>query len=348
MRHCITLAPDERATLLDYLRRAPDPALRSRAHIILLLADGHPWALIAAVLFCSTRTIARWQQRFQHGRVPALLGEPRGAPTRLGARWRDLVVDWVTRHPPRAFGLVRSRWSCAVLALLLRRDYAVDVGRETIRRWLHREELVWRRPRPVLGRTDPAKEAILQELRALLRDLPDDETVVFEDEADVNLNPDLGCMWMYRGQQAKVVTPGDNVKGYLAGSLHWRTGVLFTTQGPRRDAELFVAHLHDLRRRLRRYKKIHVICDNAKFHHGCWAIWEFCHRYGDRVVLHFLPKYAPECNPIERVWWQLREAITRNHRCQDLPELIDQVLRWLTERGAFPVEDAVYRLPKAA
>jgi len=348
MSHSITLTADERATLLDYLRRSPDPALRCRAHIILLLAEGLSWSLITTVLFCSSRTVARWQDRFRQGRVPALLGQPRGAPVRLGQRWTDLVVEWIERHRPRDFGFFRSRWCCALLALLLQRDYALDVGRETIRRWLHREGLVWRRPRPVLDRTDPQKEAILQELRVLLRDLPEDETVVFQDEVDINLNPDIGCMWMYRGQQAKVVTPGDNEKCYLAGSLHWRTGVLFTTQGPKRDADLFVRHLHELRRKLRRYRKIHVICDNAKFHWNCWAVWEFVARYGERVVLHFLPKYAPECNPVERVCWHLREAITRNHSCQDLPELIEQVLGWLTQRKAFPVEDKVYHLPIAS
>jgi transposase len=348
MSHSITLTAGERATLLDYLRRSPDPALRSRAHIILLLADGLSWSVITAVLFCSSRTVARWQDRFRHGRVPALLGQTRGAPVRLGQRWTDLVVEWVQRHRPRDFGFIRSRWCCALLALLLQRDYALDVGRETIRRWLHREGLVWRRPRPVLDRTDPNKEAILQELRVLLRDLPEDETVVFQDEVDLNLNPDIGCMWMVRGHQAQVVTPGDNAKCYLAGSLHWRTGVLFTTEGPKRDADLFVRHLHELRRKLRRYRKIHVICDNAKFHWNCWAVWEFVAKYGERVVLHFLPKYAPECNPVERVWWHLREAITRNHSCQDLPELIEQVLGWLTQRQTFPVEDKVYHLPIAS
>ena len=77
MSHSITLTADERATLLDYLRRSPDPALRSRAHIILLLADGLPWATLTAVLFCSSRTVARWQDRFRGGRVAALLGQPR-------------------------------------------------------------------------------------------------------------------------------------------------------------------------------------------------------------------------------------------------------------------------------
>jgi transposase len=333
--------------LLQLYRRGTDPEVARRAHIILLVADGLPWSLITAVLFTSTSTIARWQQRYQAGGLEALTGRPPGRRPWFSGHWAGVVIRWVTECSPRDFGFLRSRWTCATVAWLLLAWGGLSVGRETVRRWLHREGLVWRRPRPALGRTDPRREEILHELRCLLRDLPDDETVVFQDEADLNLNPDVGSMWMLRGRQGRLVTPGDNAKCYLAGSLHWRTGVLFTTEGPKRDAALFVRHLHDLRRKLRRYKKVHVICDNAKFHHDSWPVWEFVARYGERVVLHFLPKYAPECNPIERVWWQLREAITRNHTCRDLPELVELVLGWLTERTSFPVEDAVYRLPLA-
>jgi transposase len=344
----IALCPDERKTLLDYLRKHPDPHLRLRAHIILLLADGSTWALITAVLFCSSRTIARWKGRFDEGRVPALLGRPPGAPCRLAAHWADTVVEWVRGSTPRAFGFFRSRWCCASLALLLWRQHHVAVSRETVRRWLRRQGLVWRRPRPVLRRQDPDRAAKVQELRQLLLGLPADETVVFQDEVDVNLNPKVGSMWMRKGQQAAVETPGDNAKCYLAGSLHWRTGKLIATRGGRRDGALFVAHLHELRRRLRRYKRVHVICDNAGFHTDCWAVWEFVAKYGERVVLHFLPKYAPDCNPIERVWWVLHEQITRNHQCKNLQELVDLVFAWLEDRKAFAVEDAVYTQPDAA
>ena len=254
---------------------------------------------------------------------------------------------WVTALTPRAFGLFRSRWCCAAVVWLLGRDYEVDVSRETVRRWLRRGQLVWRRPRPVLRRPDPAREAILAGLRRLLRELPADETVVFQDEADLDLNPGIGCMWMRRGEQAEVLTPGDNAKSYLAGSLHWRTGTLLGTVGPRRDGALFVRHLEELCRRLRRYRTIHVVCDNAKFHDS-GPVRAFLRRRGARVRLHWLPKRAPECNPVERVWWHLREEITRNHQCRTVEELIELVLGWLSDRKSFPVEDAVYRTGKAA
>jgi putative transposase len=344
MNSSIRLTAEERNALLDCYRAHPDPQRRLRAHIILLLARGVAWATIAAVLFCSTRTIARWKRRFGQDRVPGLLGQPRGAPVRFAARWAAVVVGWITEQTPRAFGFLRSRWCCATAALLLGRLHRVDVSRETVRRWLHAADVVWRRPRPVLRRRDPDREAVLAGLRRRLLELPDEETAVFEDEVDVELNPKVGCAWMRRGRQAEVVTPGDNAKRYLAGSLHWRTGLLITTQGPKRDGALFVAHLEELCRRLRHYKVIHVICDNAKFHE-CWAVAEFLHRANGRVVLHFLPKYAPELNPVERVWWALHEEITRNHSCKTVEELVDLALGWLADRKRFRVQASAYLPP---
>ena len=60
-----------------------------------------------------------------------------------------------------------------------------------------------------------------------------------------------------------------------------------------------------------------------------------------------LPKYAPECNPVERVWWHMREEITRCHRCKTMAELVDLVFRWLEGRERFVVERQVY-CPEAA
>lgn len=347
MPDAIRFRPYERKTLLQYYRRSTDPALRLRAHLILLLADGHSWALIASLLFCSTRTIARWKKRFERGRVPALLGKPRGARSPWGTRWVAVLVRWVTKKLPTDFGFWRSRWCCETLVLVLGQVHALEVSRETVRRWLHQGQLVWRRPRPVVGPQDPQKAAILRKLRHLLAHLPDDETAVFQDEVDINSNPKIGSMWMRKGQQADVPTPGTNEKRYLSGSLHWRSGTLFTTEsapGGGRDAVLFVRHLEDLRQRLRRYRKIHVICDNARAH-DCKAVREYLQRWGHRVEIHYLPKYAPETNPIERLWWHLHEAITRNHRCRSLEELLHLVFEWLGGEAPYQIEGSVYPQP---
>jgi putative transposase len=274
--------------------------------------------------------------------VLGLFGQPRGAPPRYGHYWLRLVVQWFTACSPQVFGFLRSRWSCSLAVLLLWQEHRLRVSQETVRRWLHGADLVWRRPRPVLKRRDQRHGQILAGLRALLRNLPKDETVVFMDEVDINLNPDIGFMWMRRGEQAEIVTPGQNQKNYLAGSLHWRTGSLLApVTGPKRNATLVARHLEELCRRLRCYRRIHIIWDNAKIH-DCAVVNQVLTKHAERLRVHFLPKYAPKCNPVERVWWHLREEITRNHQCQTLEELIDLVFHWL-DGSYFIVEDSVYR-----
>ena len=346
MIRSITLDPWQRRELLERYRTDPEPEVRFRAHILLLLADGHTWASVGELLFCSSRTIDRWVKRFQAEGIEGLAGYKPGRPFRFAADWVAVVVGWVTTRTPRDFGFLRSRWCCEAVALLMLSLHDVEVGRETVRRWLHRGGLVYRRPRPVVGPRDPDRQAKLDALRRLLAGLPDDETAVFQDEVDINTNPKIGSMWMFKGQQATVPTPGDNVKRYLSGSIHWRTGQVFITEGaPKqgRDTALFLAHLDDLRFRLRRYRRIHIVCDSAKCHTSnevAVYLWE--HR--DRIDLHFLPKYSPDCNPIERVWWNLHDRITRNHQCQTMKELLDLTFAWLDSRNPFKVEDKVYRV----
>src|SRR5919199_3826658 len=197
----IRLTAEDRNALWDHYRADPDPRVRLRAHLLLLLADGYPWATIASVLFTSPDTIARWKGRFQRGGVGEVLGRPRGRARSAAWAWAAVVVAWVLTRRPAEFGFARSRWSCEAVAALRRDDHAVPASRETVRRWLREAGLVWRRPRPTPRPKDPDRQAKLGALRELLGGLPDDETGVFTDEVDVHLNPKVGCMGMRRGGQ---------------------------------------------------------------------------------------------------------------------------------------------------
>jgi putative transposase len=264
----------ERQALLEQYRKGANCRVRLRAHLLLLLAQGYSWAVIAGVLFCSTRTIARWKSRVESEGISAVLGPASPSTARLGNWWSEEVAQWVLKWSPRDFGFLRTRWCCGVMVLVLLETYELEVSRETVRRWLHQGQVVWRRPRPVVGPRDPQRAVKLQRLRQLLASLPANEIAVFQDEVDINTNPKIGAMWMRRGRQAKVVTPGTNEKRYLSGSLNWRTGALMVTESlPKegRSATLFIRHLEDLRRRLLCYRKIHVLCDNARSH-KCRAV----------------------------------------------------------------------------
>ncbi|MDB5348858.1 MAG: transposase [Planctomycetota bacterium] len=303
MTRTIDLSPARRTALLGRDRKHPVSEIRLRCHILLLLDDGHTWVTVASLLFCSSRTIDRQVKRFQAEGVEGVAGQKPGRPFRLTADRVAVTVEWVTTKAPRDFGSLRSRWYCEAVAILMLELHHVEVGRETVRRWLHRGGLVCRRPRPVIGPKDPDRQVKLDAVRGLLNGLPIDETAVFQDEVDINTDPKIGSMWMVRGERATVETPGNDEKRYLSGSMHWRTGQVFVNEGaPKqgRDTAPFLAHLDDLRSRLRRYRVIHVICDSAKCHTSDGvAVYLWDHR--DRIELHLLPKSSPDGNPIERM-----------------------------------------------
>src|SRR5512144_456714 len=119
MTRSVTLDARQRQALLDRYRKDRDPDVRFRAHILLLLDDGHTWATVAALLFCSSRTIDRWVKRFQAEGVEGLARHKPGRTFRLAASWIAVAVEWITTKPPRDFGFLRSRWCCEAVAILM-------------------------------------------------------------------------------------------------------------------------------------------------------------------------------------------------------------------------------------
>lgn len=328
----IQLTSDQRKALLSLYRSNQSWVARQRAHVILLMNGGRSYRDVREVAFVSFDFIAEAVRRFRKSAVDGVAdapSEPEMPP------WLPKAVTWLTSKSPQDFGYFRTRWSCETIAELLAWKTTARVSKETVRRWLHRLGFVWRRPRPVLGPVDPERDEKLRKTQELLRTLPANETAVFQDEVDIHLNPKIGSCWMPKGEQAEVVTPGTNVKRHLSGSLVWRTGTLIVSPaGLHRNTDLFLTHLDDLRCRLRSYRVIHVICDNASFHKSI-KVREYLKRWGHRIRLHFLPKYAPDKNPIERIWWRLHETITRNHRCQTIDELVAETFEWIEAQPSF-------------
>lgn len=56
-------------------------------------------------------------------------------------------------------------------------------------------------------------------------------------------------------------------------------------------------------------RKIHVFCDNAPYYRNK-AVKDYLEK--SRIVLHFLPPYSPNLNPIERLWKWMKERVIYN------------------------------------
>ncbi|KDL14894.1 hypothetical protein DET60_1362 [Raoultella planticola] len=80
----------------------------------------------------------------------------------------------------------------------------------TVRRWLPSAGLVWRRAAPTLRIRDPHKDEKMAAIHKALEECSAEHPVFYEDKVDIHLNPKIGADWQLRGQQKRVVTPGQN------------------------------------------------------------------------------------------------------------------------------------------
>jgi len=325
-----------------YLKRrmqdCKDAALRVRYNIVLLYAEQRGTEEIAAMLGCSDSTAIRAANRFlAEGEAGLFDRRTENGERKVDDDMVAALVELV-RATPQTYGWARPTWTTELLALTLSDVTRTQVSATTVRRMLHALRARWGMPRATVLCPWPKRKRNrrIRELEALVEELPDDEEVLYQDELDVHLNPKIGRDWMLPNEQKVVITPGNNVKRCVAGGLNPKSGSIVWVVGERRNADLFIEFLRRVDTTYPDAKKIHLIVDNCKAH-SCQKTQQALEKeFGGRIVLHFLPPYSPEHNPIERLWKEVHANVTRNHRCRTIEELLANVDYFLTQAQGYP------------
>ncbi|HFQ7620457.1 TPA: IS630-like element ISEc33 family transposase, partial [Klebsiella pneumoniae] len=237
-------------------------------------------------------------------------------------------------HSPGDFGYQRSRWSTELLAIKINEITGCQLHAATVRRWLPSAGLVWRRAAPTLRIRDPHKDEKMAVIHKALDECSAEHPVFYEDEVDIHLNPKIGADWQLRGQQKRVVTPGQNEKYYLAGALHSGTGKVSYVGGNSKSSALFIALLKHLKATYRRAKTITLIVDNYIIHKSRETQRWLKANPKFRVI--YQPVYSPWVNHVERLWQALHDTITRNHQCRSMWQLLKKVRHFMETASPFP------------
>jgi transposase len=331
----IDLPCSEQEQLLFELRRARFGYLLA-LHIILLCAAGFTPTQIAAVLFCSRSSVYRVVKAYRAGSLAGLVdADPSLRASSLTPSLRRSLLALLKRAPS-AYGWCRTRWSCATLAAQMQVQRGVAVSAATLRRWLHKMGWVWKRAKLVARDDDPERVNKLARIRFCLETLARRAALVFADELDIHLLPKVGYQWMPKGEMVEVVTPGQNQKRYLAAALDHLTGRVISCIGERKRAGLFLELLKalDAAYPAKAYSRLYVVVDNFGIHKAkAVAEWLAMH---PRIKLLFLPTYCPKANPIERVFWEVHDKCTRNHRRKQIGQLVGDVEQHLAVNGPWP------------
>ncbi len=311
-----------------------DADYRRRANAILLLYEGYNVTQTAKLLKASRTSVRGWCKRYTRFGEVGLAPDSRGRPAEtvteaLCARLLELVQE-----QPDAYHYLRSRWTSEMLAEQLYETLGVSIHASTVRRLLPRLGIVWNRARPTLCIKDRTKARKMKAINKALKKASEAYPVFYVDEADIDLNPRIGNGWMMKGLQTTIPTPGKNQKRYLAGALNATTGNVVWVEWEKKNSEIFILLLAELRKRYRKAKKITLIADNYVIHKS--AMTQCFLKCNPKFDILFQPAYHPWVNKIELLWKQLHDNITRNHRYSTMNKLMNAVRIFMKSISPYP------------
>ncbi|MFB6350371.1 MAG: IS630 family transposase [Bradymonadaceae bacterium] len=306
-----------------------------RALAVLEMGNCETVKAVSERVGATRKSVARWRDWYREDGIDGLRTDGRGAPNTTVCPRLMAAVETALECTPQDFEYIRSRWTSELLSEVAEGICGIWAHPSTIRRLLPEMGYVWCRARPTeANRLDPRRAEKLEAIDQIIR-LDEARTEVFYvDEASIDLNPRIGAEWTPVGQQPRIITPGQNQKRYVIGALHKDSGRVTWRTGESADSDLVVDFLEQLRLRYRRANEIKIIWDNASYHHSTDTL-EWLDEYA-KFEVFYQPTYTPSVNAIEKVWKQLHEVVTRNHRHHSIEELMAAAVQFLDAIEPFP------------
>jgi len=127
-------------------------------------------------------------------------------------------------------------------------------------------------------------------------------TIVFVDENGLSERPHRYRTWAPRGQTPVLQYHFRWKTLSMMAGVTWWNFYFKLFPGPIRALQI-IEFLRHLLRHLRH--KLLIIWDGLPGHRSR-AVRDFVAEQGDRLVLEYLPAYAPELNPVEHIWAHLK------------------------------------------
>lgn len=284
--------------------------------------QGWSQRLIANALGATESAVSRWMAAARSGGREALASrtDRRGVAPKLTPEQVRLIPDFLW-HGAEAYGFRGDVWTCGRVAGVIREEFDVSYSNGQVSRLLKR--LGWTPQVPITRAIRRDEEAIARwraeswpELKRQAR--RERRELVFVDESGFYLLP--GVVKTYSPRARTPVLDEWQTRDHLSvmGGVTPR-GKVYTLVRPTSLNGLhtieFLLHLGRLAG-----DRLLVVWDGSPIHRRA-EVSEFVAEARGAIVVERLPSYAPDLNPVEWLWRQLKEVELRNLSCRDLEQL---------------------------
>jgi hypothetical protein len=160
-------------------------------------------------------------------------------------------------------------------------------------------------------------------IRRQIRDLPRRSVILAQDETDLLLFPPLRAGWSKRGEVARVWLSGRNARRVVFGAMNVRTGARLLLPREKGRSGDFQAFLGEVRSAYRGWH-VALLLDEDPCHTAQASL-----REAEGLSLLWLPKRAPELNPMDTLWGQGKDIVSADKQYATIDEQVERFVRHL-------------------
>lgn len=284
--------------------------------------DGQSPEIVASALGINRATIYGWLSRYRSGGWSALDARKRGGrKPKLDGKAMRWIYRTVTQRNPLQLKFTFALWTAKMVGHLIEQRFGVKLSKASVCRLLNQLGLTPQRPvwRAYQQRPEEVQKWLETEyprIRHLARKRK--ATIFFGDEAGVRSDHHAGTTWAIKGKTPVVSSTGARFGLNLISAVSAQGELRFMTVNSRVGAKVFIEFLKRLLHNAER--TIFLIVDGHPAHKAK-SVARFVESMDDRLQLFFLPPYAPELNPDERVWNDLKNNALGRQRIDSPKQL---------------------------
>jgi transposase len=188
--------------------------------------------------------------------------------------------------------------------------YGVSYTVSGMTKWLQQHGFRYKQPKRTPAKADPEQqEAWVKNYLALLDDTPANQPIVFIDAVHPTMATKITCGWIKKGVSKPIAQTASRTRVNVIGAIELKPMRVHSRVVETVNVPTILEFFTQLKAAYPAAPKLHVMLDRAGYHCS-HELQQQAAAMG--LVLHLLPPYSPNLNPIERLWKVMNEHIRNN------------------------------------
>lgn len=273
--------------------------------------DGESAAEVTRSFGLGPKTIYLWLKIAREKGIDALAPKARtGRNRKLSSIEEQEVKRWIVGNDPRQFGFDFGLWTRKIVSNLIEEKFGIIISLTSVGELLHRLGLTPQKPlRRAYERDEVAITKWVSDVypRVKKHAKKKGAEIFWLDEASIRSDDPLQRTWGEKGKTPVVKTSGQRQAINAISALSNKGGFWYHVFDGKFNADKCIECFQDFMKG--RKSPIILIVDGHPVHKSK-RVTEYLESLEGKLEIIFLPPYAPDLNPDELVWNQMRNIGT--------------------------------------